>query len=105
MRSIAAVVVTYHPGPVVLDNMRRLSEQIDQIFVVDNGSAGVSKEVVAALDKLPAVQILRNASNLGIASALNIGIKQAIESGAEWIAMFDQDSSVTENYFKDLLGV
>jgi rhamnosyltransferase len=105
MPSIAAVVVTYQPGAVVLDNMRRLSEQIDQIFVVDNGSTGVSQEVVTAVEKLPAVQLLRNASNLGIASALNIGIKRAIESGAEWIALFDQDSSVTDNYFKDLLEV
>jgi rhamnosyltransferase len=102
MSSIAAVVVTYHPGPVVLDNVRRLSEQVDQIFVVDNGSAGASLQVVEALENTPGVQVIRNSTNLGIATALNLGIRAALQTGAEWIANFDQDSSVTDNYFNDL---
>ncbi len=106
MSCIAAVVVTYHPGAVVLDNMRRLSEQIDQIFVVDNGSAGASmQQVVDALEKTPGVQVIRNPTNLGIATALNLGIRAALQTGAEWIANFDQDSSVTDHYFNDLFHV
>ncbi len=105
MSSIAAVVVTYHPSPVVLENLRLLSGQVGRIFVVDNGSTGESVQVVAALEKIPGVQVIRNVSNLGIASALNLGIHHALETGVEWIALFDQDSSVTENYFKGLLEV
>ena len=105
MSTIAAVVVTYHPGPVVVENVRRLTEQVDRIFVVDNGSSGASAQVVEAVEKLPGVQVIRNASNLGIGTALNIGIREALQTGAEWIATFDQDSSVTKDYFKDLLNV
>jgi rhamnosyltransferase len=103
MASIAAVVVTYHPGSVVLENMRRLSEQIDQIFVVDNYSAGASAQVVEAVEKLPGIKVIRNASNLGIASGLNIGIREALKTGVDWIANFDQDSAITADYFKNLL--
>jgi rhamnosyltransferase len=102
MSSVAAVVVTYFPGPVVLDNMRRLSEEIDQVFVVDNGSGGASSNVVEAVEKLPGFKVIRNPSNLGIATALNIGIREALKTGAEWIANFDQDSAITKNYFKEL---
>jgi rhamnosyltransferase len=102
MSTIAAVVVTYHPGAVVLENIRILSRQVGRIIVVDNGSSGASVEVIDALQKISGVQLLRNASNLGIAAALNIGIREALLTGPEWIATFDQDSSVTENYFQDL---
>jgi rhamnosyltransferase len=49
--------------------------------------------------------MVRNAANLGIAAALNLGIRQALETGVEWIALFDQDSSVTPDYFSGLLQV
>ncbi len=105
MASIAAVVVTYHPSPVELQNLRRLTWQVGRVFVVDNGSAGVSLAVVAAVEKLPGVQLTRNVANLGIASALNLGIRQALETGVEWVALFDQDSSIPDNYFQGLLEV
>src|ERR1700677_3622158 len=105
MSTIAAVVVTYHPGAVVLENIRILSRQVGRIIVVDNGSSGASVEVIDALQKISGVQLLRNASNLGIAAALNIGIREALQTDVAWIATFDQDSSVTENYFNDLLHV
>jgi rhamnosyltransferase len=102
MSSISAVVITYRPQRGVLENLRRLHGQIDKIIVVDNGSEGDSALVIDAVGNLAGVQVIRNGSNLGIAAALNIGIRRALEDGAEWIATFDQDSAVTEDYFKNL---
>lgn len=99
---ISAVVVTYRPDARVLENVRRLSAQITGIFVVDNGSGGDSARVVEAIGNLPGVQLIRNSANLGIASALNIGIRQALQGGAQWVAMFDQDSAVPVDFFKNL---
>ena len=36
--------------------------------------------------------------NLGIATALNVGIRRAQELGSEWVLLFDQDSQVTPNF-------
>jgi rhamnosyltransferase len=102
MSLISAVVITYRPGSIVLENLRRLCAQIDKVVVVDNGSQGESQQVVEAVGKLPGVTLIRNSSNLGIATALNIGIRHALEAGAEWVATFDQDSAVTPDYFKNL---
>ncbi len=59
---------------------------------MDNGS---DKEPVAVLkflnDKLN-VDIIYNDENLGIATALNIGIKYAEKSNCKWILTMDNDS-------------
>jgi rhamnosyltransferase len=43
--------------------------------------------------------LIENGENRGVASALNTGIRWAIENRYEWVALFDQDSSVSECYF------
>jgi len=100
--SVSAVVVTYQPDATVLDNLRKLSEQIADIIIVDNGSGSVSAKTVDMAGSLPGVRLIRNGSNLGIATALNIGIRCALKSGCQWIATFDQDSAIPEHYFEEL---
>lgn len=36
--------------------------------------------------------------NLGIATAYNYALAQALENGSEWLLLFDHDTEVTENY-------
>ncbi len=103
--TIAAVVVTYQPKEEVVQNLCRLSEQVRDIFVVDNGSGDQSRKVLEEIEAMPGIRLLRNPGNLGIASALNRGIRAALQTEAAWIATFDQDSSVTDHYFQRLLKV
>jgi rhamnosyltransferase len=99
---ISAVVVTYRPEVGVLENLRRLLAQVPLVIVVDNGSDGASAQVVAAAGALAGVQLIRNGANLGIATALNLGIRQALQTGCQWVATFDQDSSIPEHFFEGL---
>jgi rhamnosyltransferase len=99
---ISAVLVAYHPEVTLLDNLRRLSGQITDIIIVDNGSGGESAKTVDVAGSLPGVRLIRNGSNLGIATALNIGIRCALQSGCQWIATFDQDSTIPEHFFEEL---
>jgi rhamnosyltransferase len=100
---ISGVVVTYRPDIVLLENLRRLLKQIPAVIVVDNGSDGSSAQVVEAAGNLAGVQLIRNGTNLGIATALNVGIRRALQSGSKWVATFDQDSSIPDHYFEKLL--
>jgi rhamnosyltransferase len=84
------VVVTYNPGPYLAGHLRALREQIAQVVVVDNGSSDV--EAVRRACGETGCRLVRNDRNLGIAAALNQGAAAALEAGAEWLAMFDQDS-------------
>lgn len=102
LASIVSVVVTYQPTAILLDHLRRLSGQGAEIIVVDNGSNGAAAECVAAAEKLPGVCLIRNEANLGIATALNIGIRRALQSDCRWIATFDQDTAIPADYFKRL---
>ncbi|MEI8657647.1 hypothetical protein [Vibrio sp. Hal054] len=44
--SIAAIVVTYNPDEVVLNQLlASLSMQVDRVFVVDNGSSNLKKMI------------------------------------------------------------
>src|SRR5271170_4637319 len=99
---ISAVVVAYRPDVVLLENLRRLLNQIPEVIVVDNGSDGASAQVIEAAGNLAGVQLIRNSFNLGIATALNMGIRQALQSGSPWIATFDQDSAIPDGYFEKL---
>lgn len=102
---MVAVVVTYQPGAGMLDNLRHLSRQIQEIIVVDNASWGAPARLVEAAGMMPGVCLIRNPENLGIAAALNIGVRHALDSGRNWIATFDQDTIVPENFFAQLWQV
>ncbi|HVU09170.1 MAG TPA: glycosyltransferase family 2 protein [Verrucomicrobiae bacterium] len=100
--SITAVVVTYQPDAKIIPNLRRLAAQVSKIIVVDNGSGPASAPVLETISQFPEVELVRNDSNLGIAVALNIGIRRAREFKPDWIATFDQDSAISAGFFEGL---
>ncbi|HEV2329470.1 MAG TPA: glycosyltransferase family 2 protein [Verrucomicrobiae bacterium] len=100
---ITAVVVTYRPNGALLENLRGIISQVPTVIVVDNGSDGPSAKVVEAAGNLAGIQLIRNGANLGIATALNIGIRQALRAGYQWVATFDQDSAIPDHFFQELV--
>jgi rhamnosyltransferase len=100
---ICAVVVTYHPDDQVAENLAALRQQVQAVMVVDNGSSGAELErlrsSVSALD----CNLIENGTNLGIAAALNQGVRWAIEHQYQWVALFDQDSKVVRGYMHAML--
>jgi GT2 family glycosyltransferase len=104
MDRVCAVVVTYFPPHSVVKNVKLLAEQADEVVVVDNGTAGASAEYLKQLQDIPKVTLIRNGQNLGIAAALNIGARYAIEHGYPWLATFDQDSRVPPDYLRNIFA-
>jgi rhamnosyltransferase len=43
--------------------------------------------------------VIQNGENLGIAAALNIGVRFAMANGFKWVALFDQDSRTMPDFF------
>jgi rhamnosyltransferase len=103
--SICAVIVTYHPAAELSENVAALLEQVDEAVIVDNGSGAAAKELLESLDGYPKVSVIYNRENLGIASALNIGVRHAKAAGHQWVATFDQDSKATSGMIKTMLQV
>lgn len=98
-RDISAIIVTFYPDRRLLENVRNLDRQVGAILIIDNTPVPLNSEISRGLAKIPKVVTVRNGRNLGLASALNIGAKKAMGSGCRWLAFFDQDSIVAEDFF------
>jgi rhamnosyltransferase len=93
---VCAVVVTYFPEPMVLDNLTALAAQVERIVIVDNGSTSHQLDMLRERSSHLRLELIENGSNLGIAQALNRGVKEAQD--ARWVILFDQDSRVTPGF-------
>ncbi len=93
--SCCAIIVTFHPGAEITENIAALHGQVDEIIIVDNGSGDDSTELLGQLAQLSGVSIIYNQENLGIAAALNMGVRLAKAAGHQWVVTFDQDSKAT----------
>lgn len=101
--SICAVVVSYHPAAEIIGNVTSLLDQVDEAVIVDNGSGAETKELLERLAGYPNVSVIYNRENLGIAAALNTGVRHAKAAGHQWVATFDQDSKVTPGMIMTML--
>jgi rhamnosyltransferase len=101
--SVCAVVITYHPQPEDFDNLVFIREQVQYAVIVDNASDEHLllnlREKCQRLD----IHLIENDANLGIAVALNTGIRWAISKGSKWVALFDQDSKPDPGFVEKLL--
>lgn len=100
---VAAVVVTYNPAPGIVRNISVVSTQVSRVVIVDNGSAVEAEPYLHELEADHRCTIIRNGQNLGIAAALNLGLKYALEVGCDWTCTLDQDSTVCDGFISEML--
>lgn len=99
-----AIIVSYHPTDELIENVAALINQVDEIVIVDNGSGDKTKQLLNHLEKqYSKLNVVFLPENLGIAAALNIGVKKAKATGYEWVITFDQDSQVTPFMIETML--
>jgi rhamnosyltransferase len=98
-RRIVAVVAAFNPRSGLLDSVRRLAAQTDAVLVVDDGSTDpASRAVLTDVEGLGS-RVLRQPENLGIAAALNRGMREAFGPlGADAVLTSDQDSLIGADY-------
>jgi glycosyltransferase involved in cell wall biosynthesis len=76
--------------PLIVAELAKIAD--GRVIIVDDGSTDATPEVVTALQQAhPAVDYLRLGRNLGKAAALQRGFGQALDAGADVIAMMDAD--------------
>lgn len=91
---VCAVVVTYHPDAACAARLRAVRADGTPVIVIDNGSATAELHDIEALALGESIELIRNEHNLGIATALNLGVHRAIERGYRWVLLLDQDTEV-----------
>ncbi|MCK5084504.1 MAG: glycosyltransferase family 2 protein [Candidatus Pacebacteria bacterium] len=86
-----------------LESLEKINYSNYKIVVVDNGSEDDS--VSETKKQFPKVKIIENKKNLGFAGGNNVGIKYAINSGARYVLLINNDTMVEENFLSELVEV
>lgn len=103
-QSVCAVIVTYHPSADMVENMSSIIAQVQGLVVVDNGSTPDELNLLRLAGRTLSFHLIENGANLGIAEALNQGVRWAKESGYPWVILFDQDSKITEGFVENMFA-
>jgi len=90
--SLAGCVILYNPANSVIKNINSYINYIDILYVVDNSAKG-NIGLVDMIDasKLKIIYISEK-ENIGIAAALNIAARLAVNDSYDWLLTMDQDS-------------
>jgi GT2 family glycosyltransferase len=86
--TLFAVVLNWNGGDDTLAALASLVG-IDTICV-DNGSNDGSDNAVE--ERFPDVELIRTGTNLGFAGGNNVGIRRALERGADWVLLLNNDA-------------
>ena len=94
--AIAVIVLTWNGRDLTLDCLDSLAKVTTpgvRVIVVDNASSDGTAAAIAARFG-PRVTVVSNPSNLGYAAGNNAGIRRALDGGADFILLLNNDTVV-----------
>ena len=86
-----------------LESVKKMTYQDFVIVVVDNGSIDGTQETVRL--RHPDLTLIENGKNLGFGEGNNVGIQYAIDQGADWVILLNNDIVVDPNMLSELMKV
>jgi GT2 family glycosyltransferase len=99
-KNLAIIIITYNATKWLnscLDSCRN-----NTVIVVDNAS---SDETVAIIKRdYPKVHLIEQSQNLGFGQANNIGIRYALDAGAQHVFLLNQDAYLVDDVLEKLLS-
>jgi rhamnosyltransferase len=103
-QSICAIVVTYHPDWMILQELlEKLYLQVGKIVIVNNTATTELETQIQACDFHPDILIINPGKNIGLGAAYNTGLNWARSNGSfDYVLLFDQDSSPADNMVSEL---
>jgi rhamnosyltransferase len=103
-RTIAAIVVTYDPDAGLAERAEIISSQVGTFIIVDNHSSQPSMETIKKTCVKLGIHLIPNDENLGVATALNQGIRYAKDCGCDWALTLDQDTTPYSTMVQNLIA-
>ena len=98
------VILTWNQRETILEclvSATRMTYPNFRIVVVDNGSTDGTAETIKA--RFPNVEVVVNERNLGYPGGCNVGLRYALEQGAEYIFAINNDVSVDPAILDELM--
>src|SRR5712692_152515 len=84
-----------------LESLRKQQHPFVKIVVVDNGS--IKNEASIIEREYPEVKVLRQGRNLGFCGGNNVGIRQAVADGADYVLILNNDTIAPPELITELL--
>ena len=101
---IAIVTINYNSAENTIKLLESLKNQTNkefEVIVVDNNSNDVNRLMDYQTSKTNIIY-LKNDRNLGYSGGNNIGIKKALENGADWILLLNNDTWFKSSFMAQL---
>lgn len=102
--SVTVIVLNWNGLDVTLEclaSLARLDHPVPEVVVVDNGSTDGSAEGVRA--QFPKAALIETGENLGFAGGNNVGIRYALERGADHVLLLNNDTVVAPDFLRLLV--
>ena len=108
MSRVAAAIVTYDRGPLLVECLRAVLAQdppVERVVVVDNASTDGTPELLRAAGLLddPRIEYDRLERNLGSSGGFARAIDRARAGGADWVWVMDDDAEPRPGSLQALL--
>ena len=105
-KEVYIIVLNWNGKNDTLECLKSL-EEIDysnyKIVVVDNGSEDDS--VFEVKKQFSNIKIIENEKNLGFSGGNNVGIKYAINNGAHYVLLINNDTTVEKDFLNELVEI
>jgi GT2 family glycosyltransferase len=104
--TVAVVILTWNGKALALDCLRSLEAVTTpdvRVMVVDNASTDGTVEAIRARYG-ERVSTVVNSSNLGYAGGNNVGIRKALDEGARFVLLLNNDTTVDPAFIEELLA-
>lgn len=107
MQKVSFVILNYNGKDNTIECLRSIENTVlpkdtkMEIIVVDNAS--IDNSLQSIKEQFPNVAIIANKENTGYSKGNNIGIRYALENGADFIIIMNNDTIVDKNLITEFL--
>lgn len=85
-----------------IHSIRKINYPRYEIVIVDNGSTDGSEKILRR--SFPDIKLIQTGENLGFAEGNNVGIRYALENGADYAVILNNDTTVDANFVTELVN-
>lgn len=103
---VALVVLNWNGALDTIESLKSLSKLTYTnhiVVLVDNGSSDNSITIFKTYDAMLRFQLIETGRNLGYAGGNNVGIRAAIDQGADFVLVLNNDTTVAPDLIERLL--
>ena len=96
----------WHETQECLKSLEKVDYDNFEIIIVDNGSQGEEHEKIESAHTIYNIQYtIYNKDNEGFAGGNNVGIKYALEHGADYVFLLNNDATVAPDFLAELVKI